>query len=120
MRLHPGEARLAPIPVARSGRPMDVIAGPVLRLLVMVIDLYIWVVVIGVVFSWLSAFNIINTSNRFAHMVGEFVYRATEPPLRQIRRIMPNLGNFDISPIILIFALIFAKDILIRVFVKFG
>ncbi len=94
---------------------MDVIVGPVLRLILMVIDLYIWVVAIGVLFSWLNAFNVINTSNRFVYMVGEFLFRATEPPLRKIRGFMPNLGNFDISPIILIFALILTKDILIQV-----
>lgn len=94
--------------------------GPLMRLTIMVIDLYIWVVVIGVVYSWLTAFKVINVSNRFVYMVGEFVYRITEPALRPIRRIMPNLGNFDLSPIVLIVILIFAKDILIQVFIKFG
>ncbi len=99
---------------------MDVILGPLLRLLIMVIELYIWVVVIGVIFSWLTAFNVINTSNRFVYIVGEFVFRATEPPLRRIRRYMPNLGNFDISPIVLIFILIFAMDLLSQVIRKLG
>lgn len=94
--------------------------GPLMRLTIMVVDLYIWVVVIGVVYSWLTAFKVINVSNRFVYMIGEFVYRATEPALRPIRRIMPNLGNFDLSPIVLIVILIFAKDILIQVFIKFG
>lgn len=94
--------------------------GPLMRLTIMVIDLYIWVVVIGVVYSWLTAFKVINVSNRFVYMIGEFVYRATEPALRPIRRIMPNLGNFDLSPIVLIVILIFAKDILIQAFIKFG
>lgn len=99
---------------------MDVIMGPLMRLTIMVVDLYIWVVVIGVVYSWLTAFKVINVSNRFVYMVGEFVYRVTEPALRPIRRIMPKLGNFDLSPIVLIVILIFAKDILIQVFIKFG
>ena len=99
---------------------MDVILGPLLRLFIMVIELYIWVVVIGVVFSWLTALNVVNTSNRFVYMVGEFVFRATEPALRRIRRYMPSLGNFDISPIVLIFILIFAKDLLYQLGHKFG
>ena len=99
---------------------MDVIIGPLLRLLIMVINFYMWVVVIGVIFSWLTAFNVINTSNRFVYMVGEFVFRATEPALRRIRRYMPSLGNFDISPIVLIFILIFAKDLLYQLGRKFG
>ncbi len=94
--------------------------GPVVRVIIMILELYIWVVVIGVVFSWLTAFKVINMSNRFVYMVGEFVYRATDPALRPIRRIMPNLGNFDISAIILIIILIFAKDILIQAYIKFG
>lgn len=94
--------------------------GPLMRLTIMVVDLYIWVVVIGVVYSWLTAFKVINVSNRFVYMVGEFVYRVTEPALRPIRRIMPKLGNFDLSPIVLIVILIFAKDILIQAFIKFG
>lgn len=94
--------------------------GPVVRVTVMILELYIWVVVIGVVFGWLTAFKVINMSNRFVYLIGEFVHRATEPALRPIRRIMPNLGNFDISAIILIIILIFAKDILIQVYVKFG
>ncbi len=94
--------------------------GPVVRVIVMILELYIWVVVIGVVFSWLTHFKVINMSNRFVYMIGEFVYRATEPALRPIRRIMPNLGNFDISAIILIIILIFAKDILIQAYIKFG
>ncbi len=99
---------------------MDVILGPLLNLLIMIINLYFWVVVIGVIFSWLTAFNVINTSNRFVYMVGEFVFRATEPALRRIRRYMPNLGNFDISPIVLILILYFAMDLLSQVVRKLG
>ena len=98
---------------------MDVIAVPVLRLLIGVVDLYMWVVIIAVFLSWLVQFNVINSSNRFVYMVMDFIYRATEPVLNKIRRYMPNLGSLDLSPIVLIFALIFIKDMLFQVFQKF-
>lgn len=99
---------------------MDVVAGPLLRLILTVVDLYMWVVIISVILSWLVNFRIVNPSNRFVYMVGDFCYRATEPALRPLRRILPNLGGFDISPVILILLLYFLKDVLIRLFTKFA
>ena len=105
----------------KSGRKnMDVILVPALKLLINVIDLYIWVVVIGVVLSWLTAFNVVNSSNRFVYIVGDFIYRFTEPPLRRIRGILPDLGGFDISPIILIFILIALQEVIVRIILKVG
>ena len=98
---------------------MDVIAVPLLRLLIGLIDLYMWIVIISVIMSWLVAFNVINTSNKFVYMVMDLVYRATEPALNKIRRYMPNLGGLDLSPIVLIFILIFIKDLLFRVLLRF-
>jgi YggT family protein len=99
---------------------MDVILGPLLRLIITVIEIYIWVVILGVVLSWLVHFRVINTSNRFVYLVGDFVYRITEPALRPIRGLLPNLGGIDISPVVLILILYFAKDMLIRLFMKLG
>jgi len=99
---------------------MEVILGPVLKLLVTVIDLYVWIVVIGVILSWLVAFNVINSSNRFVYMVGEFIHRATEPALRPIRNILPVMGGFDLSPVALILVLILIQDVLVRMLMKFG
>ena len=73
------------------------------------IDLYMWVVVIGVVLSWLVAFNIINTSNKFVYMIGDFCHRATEPILGPIRRRLPNLGGLDISPLVVILVLVWIE-----------
>ncbi len=73
------------------------------------IQLYIWVLIINAVLSWLVAFNVVNTRNRFVYTVVDFSYRLTEPALRPIRRILPNLGGIDISPIILILLLIFLQ-----------
>ena len=78
-----------------------------------VIGLYIMVVVGQVILSWLVSFQVVNTSNRFVYMVGDFLYRATEPALKPIRWVMPNLGGLDISPVVLILALVFARQLLI-------
>ena len=69
----------------------------------MVIQFYIWIVIISAILSWLIAFNVVNTQNRFVYTVGDALYRLTDPALRHIRRYMPDLGGIDISPVILIF-----------------
>ncbi len=99
---------------------MDVILGPLGRLIVSVVDLYIWILVIGVILSWLTAYNVVNRSNRFVYMVGDFIFRITEPALRPIRNLLPNFGGFDLSAVVLIFILVFAKDFLIQLLFKFG
>lgn len=76
---------------------------------VLVIDLYIWVVIIGAVLSWLIAFDVVNTRNRFVASVGDLCYRLTEPALRRLRRMVPVVGGLDLSPIALIFGLMFIK-----------
>lgn len=95
-------------------------SNPFLWLILQLLDLYMWAVIIGVVLSWLVAFNVVNTSNRFIFMVGDFLHRITEPALRPIRRTIPNLGGIDISPVILIILLIFAQRLVIWVFFQFG
>ena len=67
-----------------------------------ILKLYSYIVIANVVLSWLVAFNVINTGNRFVYSVLDFTYRMTEPFLNRIRAILPNLGAFDISPVILL------------------
>ena len=78
----------------------------------LLINLYIWVLVIGAILSWLVAFDVINTRNRFVQSVGDFIYKITEPALRPIRRFIPPLGGVDVSPLVLIFALMFIQSFL--------
>ena len=85
----------------------------ILWLIDQVIYLYIMVVVGQVILSWLVAFKVVNTHNRFIYMVGDFLFRATEPALKPIRRVMPNLGGLDISPVILILGLVFLRRLMI-------
>ena len=99
---------------------MDVIIGPLFWLITTVIDLYIWVIIIGAVLSWLVAFNVVNTRNRFVWAVGDFIHRISEPALRPIRSILPNLGGIAISPLVLILLLVFAKQVLSRLYVSGG
>jgi YggT family protein len=96
---------------------MDVVAGPVFWLVNTVIELYIWVLIAGVILSWLVAFNVVNTHNRFVYAVGDFLHRITEPALRPIRRILPNLGGIDLSPLVLILLLLFVQQVLARLYV---
>ena len=76
-----------------------------------IISLYIWVLIIHVIFSWLVAFNVLNTSNRVVYSVLEISYKLTAPPLDFIRRFLPNLGSIDISPVILILGLMFFRNL---------
>ncbi len=77
-----------------------------------VINLYMWVVIIWVIMSWLVSFQIVNTHNRFVYLVSDFLHRVTEPALRPIRRVTPNLGGIDLSPFILILILYFLQLLL--------
>jgi len=84
-----------------------------MRALFLVIDialqLYVWLLIAAAVLSWLVAFNVVNTRNQFVAMIGEFLYRITEPVLRPIRNRLPAMGGIDISPIILILIIIFIR-----------
>ena len=81
-----------------------------------IISLYIWILIINVVISWLVAFNILNTSNRFVYSVLDFSYKLTSPALDFIRRYLPNLGSIDISPVILILGLMFLRNFVFETF----
>ena len=81
-----------------------------------VIYLYVWVLIINAVLSWLVAFNVLNTQNRFVFSVLEVTYKLTDPPLNYIRRFLPNLGSIDISPIVLILLIYFVRDLISDIF----
>ena len=81
----------------------------ILILIDSVVTIYIWVLIINALLSWLIAFNVLNTSNRFVYSILDFTYRLTEPFLSKIRRFLPTLGAFDISPIILLLLIWFIE-----------
>ena len=85
----------------------------ILDVILLALQIYVWLLIAAAVLSWLIAFNVVNTRNPFVHSVGEFLYRITEPALRPIRNLMPNLGGIDISPVILILILLFIRDVVL-------
>ncbi len=87
--------------------------NPFIWLVLTVIDLYMWIVIISIVLSWLVAFNVVNTSNRFVYLVGDFCHRLTEPALGRIRRYLPTFGSLDLSPVVLILLLIFLQRLIV-------
>ena len=78
-------------------------------LVLQILKIYSYIVIAYVVFSWLVAFKVLNTQNRFVYSILDFSYRLTEPFLSRIRRFLPNLGAFDISPIILLLLISFIE-----------
>ena len=87
-----------------------------MRALFLVIDLalqlYIWLLIAAAVLSWLVAFGVVNTRSPVVAAVGDFLYRITEPALRPIRNVLPNLGGIDISPIILLLIIFFIQRVI--------
>jgi len=81
-----------------------------------VVGLYIWILIINAVISWLVAFNVLNTSNRFVYSVLDVSYKLTDPPLSFIRRYLPSLGSIDISPVVLILVLMFFRNLVFEMF----
>jgi len=83
-----------------------------LMVILLALQLYIWVVIAAAIFSWLVAFNVVNTRNQFVGAIGEFLYRITEPVLRPIRSMLPNLGGIDVSPVVLFLIIIFIQYVI--------
>ncbi len=80
------------------------------------ITIYIWVLILNAILSWLTTFNVLNLSNRMVFAFLNFTYRLTAPPLSLIRRILPHFGSIDISPVILILILIFLRNLVFEYF----
>ena len=80
----------------------------------MALNIYVYIIIASAIFSWLYAFNIVNSSNQVIATIGQVLYNLTEPALRPIRRFMPNLGGVDISPIALLLGIFLIQNIIIR------
>jgi len=81
-----------------------------------IITIYLWIIIINAVLSWLVAFNILNTQNRFVFSVLDATYKMTDPALNKIRRFIPTFGSIDVSPVILILLLMFLRNIIFEIF----
>ncbi|HYG89702.1 MAG TPA: YggT family protein [Azospirillum sp.] len=93
---------------------MQPLIATLFELAYIILDLFKWVLLITVILSWLIAFSVINTRNRFVYLVSDFTYRVTEPVLRPIRGFIPNLGGIDISPIIALLIVWFLQSLIVR------
>lgn len=83
-----------------------------LTLISQFIDLYIWVIFASVIMSWLIAFNVINIKNRYVYALANALNRMTEPVFSYVRGFLPSMGGLDLSPIIVIFGLIFVRNLM--------
>ena len=81
-----------------------------------IITIYLWIIIINALLSWLVAFNILNTQNRFVFSVLEATYKLTDPALNKIRRFIPTFGSIDISPVVLILILMFLRNLIFEIF----
>ena len=81
-----------------------------------IITIYLWIIIINAILSWLVAFNILNTQNRFVFSVLDVTYKLTDPALNKIRRFIPTFGSIDISPVVLILILMFLRNIIFEIF----
>jgi YggT family protein len=77
------------------------------------LTIYVYIVIAMAILSWLIAFNVVNTRNPVVHMIAELLYRLTEPVLRPIRNLLPNMGGIDISPIILFLIILFIQSVIL-------
>ena len=88
----------------------------VIWLITTALDFYVTLVVVQVILSWLVHFNVINARNQFVYIVGDFLHRITDPALKPIRRVMPNLGGLDISPVVLLLLLMFVQRLIVELY----
>lgn len=88
------------------------IISAILTIVLLALQIYTYVLIANAIFSWLYAFNVINSNNPVVNSIGRMLFQLTEPVLRPIRRFMPNLGGVDISPIIAILIIIFLQMII--------
>ena len=85
----------------------------ILDVILLALNLYTWLIIAAAILSWLVAFNVVNTRNDVVRSIGRFLEAVTEPALRPIRRLLPNLGGIDVSPIILLLIIFFIERLII-------
>ena len=86
----------------------------ILDVILLILQIYVWLLIASAILSWLVAFNVVNTRNQVVSTIGEFLYRITEPVLRPIRSVIPTLGGIDVSPVILILLIFFIQNVIVR------
>ena len=94
---------------------LNPVTGALFDLIDTILATYMAVVVAAVIMSWLIQFSVVNRTNKFVYMLADILYRLTEPIFKRIRRLLPNLGGLDLSPIIVFLAIYFIRDVLWRI-----
>ncbi|HEX9768962.1 MAG TPA: YggT family protein [Kiloniellales bacterium] len=95
-----------------------IVLKPLLQVADIALELYMWLIIVSAVLSWLVAFNVVNTRNQVVFTIGNFLYRITEPALRPIRRFVPNFGGVDVTPVVLILVVLFIRMLLAEIYVS--
>jgi len=90
--------------------PITALFASLLEVTSFLLNLYIWVLIISAILSWLVAFDVVNAHNRLVRMVGDFCFRVTEPVLRPIRNMLPMTGGLDLAPLALIVIIYFIQS----------
>jgi YggT family protein len=113
-RMNPATAAGLPgkRPMATCRRPKETRMLAIIRTIDFALSIYWWLLIASAIFSWLYAFNVVNPRNQAVGMIGNFLFRVTEPALRPIRKLLPDLGGIDISPIILLLIIYFIRQLL--------
>lgn len=93
---------------------MDPLLRTIVEIVYVALDLYVWVLIISAILSWLIAFNVVNTRNRAVYTISDVLYRLTEPALRPIRNVLPSLGGVDLSPVVLILIVMFVQRLILN------
>jgi YggT family protein len=88
--------------------------GAIADVLLLILDMYKWIIIAAVIVSWLVNFNVINIRNQFVRMIVSALYALTEPVFRQIRRVLPAMGGLDLSPIVVLLAIFFLERLIVR------
>jgi YggT family protein len=112
VRFHTALARLVANVYMSVNNELETMMFALFQTIDLALNIYTWILIASAIFSWLYAFNVINSSNQFVNSVGTFLYNVTEPVLKPIRRLLPNLGGIDISPIILLLIIFFLRTLL--------
>ncbi|MGF6229743.1 YggT family protein [Inquilinus ginsengisoli] len=94
-----------------------IVIEPIFRIIDIALQMYVYVVIAAAILSWLVTFNVVNTRNQVVYQIGNALYRLTEPALRPIRRILPNLGGIDLSPVVLLLLIYFLQMVLRNIYI---
>ncbi len=86
---------------------------PIFALIYVILDIYKWVLIASVILSWLVALNVVNTYNRVVNIIGDVLWRLTEPVLRPIRQFVPSIGGLDLSPLLALLLVWFLQYLIV-------